>query len=234
MVSHSGSPESLEEFARSFFYGSRSDLLFKFLKNLPPAEAAEFFSELLEKLGRTVDDGDPDRLLDHVYEWQVRGYTPPAGSKRPWCYDEAPFTALGRSLTECRLAVIASSGHFVAGDDPRPFGVEAMSQREAEERIGEFIRSAPQLSAIPVDTPRELIRVRHPGYDVRAAQVDPEVVLPLACLRDLEAKGVIGELAPQAWSFVGASAQGRVRQQAVAWVDLLREHAVDAVLLVPV
>lgn len=227
-------PESFEEFARSFFYGSRSDLLFKFLKDLPSAEAAEFFRRLLEKVGQTVDDGDVDRLLDHVYEWQVRGYSPAAGSKRPWSYDAAPFTALERPLADCRLALVTSSGHFMAGDDPRPFGVEAMSQREAEARIGEFIRSAPQLSAIPVDTPPERLRVRHGGYDIRAARADPEVALPLVRLREMEQEGVIGELAPEAWSFVGAAAQGRVRQLAPEWAAKLHEDAVDAVLLVPV
>ena len=227
-------PESVEEFARSFSYGSRSDLLFKFLKNLPPTEVAEFFHEFLGKLGQTVDDGDLDRLLDHVYGWQVRGYTPPAGAKRPWCYDEAPFTALDRLLSECRVALVASSGQFVSGDDPRPFGVPSMSQRQAEERIDDFLRAAPQLSAIPVDTPADRLRVRHGGYDVRAAQADPEVVLPLACLREMAAEGVIGELAAEAWSFVGAAAQGRVRRLAVEWAAKLNERAVDAVLLVPV
>jgi hypothetical protein len=65
-------PESLEDFKNSFFYGSRSDLAFKFLKNLPADEVGEFFRALLEKLGQTIDDGDADRLVQHAYVWQAR------------------------------------------------------------------------------------------------------------------------------------------------------------------
>ena len=60
--------ESFVEFKNSFSYGSRTDLNFKFLKALTPAEAADFFQELLWKLGDTLDDGQIGRLIDHVYQ----------------------------------------------------------------------------------------------------------------------------------------------------------------------
>ncbi len=66
--------ESLEAFKNSFSYGPRNDLNFKFLKNLSAEEAARFFRELLWKLGDTYDDGDVTRLIEHAYQWQVRGY----------------------------------------------------------------------------------------------------------------------------------------------------------------
>ena len=43
-------------------------------------------------------------------------------------------------------------------------------------RIMEFLKAPPQLSAIPTDTPATALRVRHGGYDVRAAQADANVV----------------------------------------------------------
>ncbi|MFK7800948.1 MAG: hypothetical protein AB8G95_04905, partial [Anaerolineae bacterium] len=59
------SNESLEEFKNSFSYGSRPDLNFKFLASFSEEEAGDFFQELLNKLGDTINDGDATRLIDH-------------------------------------------------------------------------------------------------------------------------------------------------------------------------
>lgn len=122
--------ESFQEFKKLFSYGSRSDLNFKFLAGLPDEEAGRFFQELLWKLGDAADDGALDRLLDLMYTWQVRGYT----GESSWNYDDGPFAPLGKPLTDARLALLTSSGHFVEGDDPQPFGVANMSQDEATAR----------------------------------------------------------------------------------------------------
>ena len=50
--------ETVEAFRKSFFYGSRSDLGFKFLAHLSDAQASEFFQGLLAKLGDAYDSGD--------------------------------------------------------------------------------------------------------------------------------------------------------------------------------
>ena len=224
------SEESFEEFKNSFSYGSRTDLSFKFLANLSSEEAARFFQDLLWKLGECFDDGKFDRLLEHAYEWQVRGYS----AEGSWVYDDGPFTPLRKSLSESRLALLASSGHFVEGHDPEPFGAKNMTEEEAIERIDDFLKAAPTLSTIPIDTPRERLRVRHGGYDIRAAQFDPNVVFPLERLRELEREGAIGELAPEAYSFVGAASQLRLlKQVGPEWVALLKEQRVEVALLVP-
>jgi D-proline reductase (dithiol) PrdB len=223
---------SFEAFKNSFSYGSRNDLNFKFLKALSDQEAARFFQELLWKLGDALDDGDFTRVVDHAYEWQVRAYS---GGEAKWSYDDGPFTALRRPLSQSRLTFLTSSGHFFERDDPQPFEVAGMTQEEATERIVEFLRSEPQLSAIPTTASREELRVRHPGYDVRGARLDPNVVFPLERLRELEEEGVIGELAPEAYSFVGACSQRRLLgQTGPQWVETIRKQAVDGVLMVPV
>jgi len=150
--------ESFEEFKNSFSYGSRADLNFKFLRSLSNEEAARFFQELLWKLGDSLDDGQFDRIVEHVRQWQARGY---GGTVRGWTYDEGPFTALRKPISESRLTLPTSSGHFVQGDDPQPFGVQGMTQEEALGRITEFLKTEPALSSIPKDTPREMLRARH-------------------------------------------------------------------------
>jgi hypothetical protein len=222
--------ESFEAFKNSFYYGSRTDLSFKFLASLSSEDAARFFQDLLWKLGECFDDGQYGRLLEHVDAWQVRGYAKPGS----FAYDDRPFTPLRKPVSRSRLALLTGTGHFVEGHDPEPFGVPNMTQAEAAARINEFLKAAPVLTAIPMDTPRDRLRVRHGGYDIRAAQADPNVVFPLERLRELEREGAIGELAPHAYSFVGATSQLRLlKETGPEWAALLREQAVDAALLVP-
>ena len=223
--------ESFEEFKSSFSYSSRTDLNFKFLAGLSDEDAARFFQDLLWKLGDALDDGLFDPLVEHIYEWQVRAYA----GEGTWKYADSPFTALRKPLSECRLVLMSTSGHFVEGDDPQPFGVKNMNQEEATKRILDFVRSEPSLSSIRVDTPKEKLRVRHGGYDIRGAQADPNVVFPYELLLDLEREGRIGELGREAYSFVGACSQKRLlKRTGPEWVRLLQEQKVEAALLVPV
>lgn len=231
MSSDDSEAESFEAFKNSFAYGSRTDLNFKFLSALSIEDAAQFFQELLWKLGDAYDDGGLDRLIQHAYEWQVRAYE---GEGR-WSYDDGPFTPISKPVSESRLALLTSSGHFVDGDDPEPFGVKNMSQEEAAARISEFLRIAPTLSVIPLDTPAARLSVRHGGYDIRGSQADRNVTLPMDRLMELEQEGVIGELLPEVYSFVGAAAQRPLlRKRGREWVEMFRQQEVDAALLVPV
>ena len=223
--------ETLQAFKDSFSYGSRTDLNFKFLKALSEQDAAKYLQELLWKLGDSLDDGNLDRLVAHVFDGQVSAYS----GEGYWKYDDGPFAPFGKPIANSRLALLTSSGHFVEGNDPEPFDVKNMTQQEATERISEFLQTAPELSTIPMDTPREKLRVRHGGYDIRGAQADPNVAFPYERLRELEREGIIGELTPDAYSFVGACAQTRLlKYVGPEWVNLLRQQQIDAALLVPV
>ena len=227
--------ETFEDFRRSFSYGSRSNLDFKFLKSLSDDEAAEFFRQLLDELGDAYDHGDVDRLIQLAIDWQIRGYAPREGVDRRWVYEDGPFAEPVKPLAESRVALFTSSGHFVTGDDPRPLAVEDMTQQEAEDRIDEFIKAAPTLSRIPVDTVRHDLRVRHGGYNISSAMADPGVTFPVAVLRELEAEEVIGELHRDAFSFPGATAQMRIiKESGPEWARMLGDEEVDLVLLVPV
>lgn len=224
-------PETLTEFVSSLSYGSRTDLNFKFLAKFSAEEVAQFFQELLRRLGQAADTGDYSSVHDHVYQWQMRGYAAIKG----WTYEEGPFTPLQKPLTSAKLALLTSSGHFVVGDDPKPFGIDNMDQEQAMARINDFLREEPQLSAIPLHTTPDQLRVRHGGYDIAAAQADHNVALPIDPLRALAQAGQIGALAEDAYSFVGACAQTPLlKQTAPAWAEKLRAESVDAVLLVPV
>jgi len=224
--------ESFESFKNSFTStGSRSDLNFKFLKNLSTRDTATFFQDLLRMLGESLDDGDFQRIVDHICRAQIGAYD----TKSKWEYEEGPFAPLRKPLSEARLALLTSSGHFVEGLDPEPFGVKGMTQAEAVRRISDFLKSEPELSIIPMDTPRENILVRHGGYDIKGALIDPNVAFPLDRLLELEQEGLFGELHHEAYSFVGAASQMRLMNHAgPQWVKLLKEKDIDAVIMVPV
>ncbi len=223
--------ETFENFKNSFSYGSRTDMNFKFLRSLPEEEAADFLQALLWKLGDAANDGDLAPLLELIYQGQIKAYTGPPR----WEYKDAPFTPLKKPLAESTIAFITTSGHFVAGDDPQPFGVVEMSQEEATTRINDFLQAPPILSAIPHDTPPDQLRVRHGGYDIRAAQLDSNTVFPLDRLKELVADGKIGALAETTYSFCGATAQTPLQKEsAPAWAGMMQQAQVDAVILVPV
>jgi len=226
--------ESFDDFKNSFAYGSRNDLSFKFLKRLDADEAAEFLRCVLHEVGELFDGAPPDRLIDLAYEWQVEAYRPRPGEKRPFTYDDLPFAPLDKALSDTTVGLVTSSGHFHADEDPQPLGIANMTQDQAIERIDDFLRATPQLTAIPREAPESSLRVRHPGYDVRSVSRDPGVAFPRDLLVEAEKDGLIGELSGELYSFVGACAQGRIRKEAPIWVERWRKAGIEALLLVPV
>jgi hypothetical protein len=226
--------ESLDEFAQSLSYGKRSDLTFKFLPRFAGTDVGDALASVLREVGALFDSGDPAALIDLTIDLQAAGYRSRPLNER-YHYVDSPFTVPQRSVAESQVAVLTSSGHYAVGDDPRPLGVDSMSQEQAEERIGDFLKEAPVLSEVPVTAGRDELQVRHGGYDVRGSLADHNVSFPIDRLRELESDGVVGGLHDSAYSFVGACAQGRlIKEIGPQWADRLVEGGSDVALLVPV
>ena len=224
-------PETFESFKKSFFYGSRSDMSFKFLAHLSDDQASDFIQGLFSKLGDAYDDGNMGPVYEHIRQGQIRSYAQEARAT----YEAGPFCTMNIPVNRSRLMLLTSSGHFVQGDDPRPLGVENMTQKQAEQQIMSFLKESPTLCPIPKDTPAGRLVVRHGGYDVRGSRRDPNVSLPIARLCELVADGTIGELADMAYSFVGACSQTRLlKTNGPQWVQRFKDQQIDAALLVPV
>ncbi|CAG0947175.1 hypothetical protein ANRL1_03765 [Anaerolineae bacterium] len=120
--------ETFEEFKKSFSAkrGTRSNMNFKFLKNLSDEDVGEFFKQLAQKLGESFYDGQLDRVHQLIVEWQARGYA----VRGNYAYDDAPFTPLQKPIARSRLMLLTSSGHFVEGYDPEPFGIKNLTRRK--------------------------------------------------------------------------------------------------------
>ena len=141
---------------------------------------------------------------------------PPYG----WVHSETPpeFTALAKPLSESKVALIASGGIYAKGQIAFHFK-DDLSYRE-----------------IASDTATEDLRTTHFAYDLTDARRDPNVVFPLATLRQCVADGLIGELAPRAYTFMGGIYSSRKVSEtlAPALAQRLRDDEVDLALLVPV
>lgn len=217
---------SFEDFRKSFYYGSHTDMQFKFLAALSDADAADALAAVLDALGEAFDTGDLQRVRDAAYQAQVAAY---AADDTPTVLD-APFTPVHGDLADLRLALISAGGVFRADDDP--MGPGGPTQQESLGLIKEFMRASPTLSQIPKETLDSELTARHPGYDARTAQRDPGTVFPLTVLRELEALGRV-RLADTHYAFTGATAQRRLRDRvAPAWAEQLVAQEVDACLLV--
>jgi hypothetical protein len=224
----STSGPSFEAFRRSFYYGSRADMQFKFLASMSDDDAADTIARLLQLVGGAVDTGEWGSVQQAVLDAQVAAYRP-AEPVEPEVAD-TPFAAPPASLGAVRLAVLTAGGVFRRGHDP--LGPDGPTQAEVLEQISEYLRAAPELTEIPVDTPTGNLTARHPGYDATTAQRDPNTVFPLDVLRDLASEGRV-HLAETHYSFVGATSQVRLRERAAPeWAQRLHAAQVGAALLV--
>jgi D-proline reductase (dithiol) PrdB len=132
--------------------------------------------------------------------------------------DGTPFAPLRRPLTACRLAIVTTAGLHRRGD--RPFGPADQTYRE-----------------IPADTPTVDIVQSHTslGFDRVAIMRDVNVSFPIDRLRELAARGEIGGLGPNNYSFMGALRDlPRVEGETGPEVGhRLREEGVDVALITP-
>lgn len=224
-------PESFESFIKSFFYGKRSDLSFKFLSDLTLEDASAFIQKLFKETIDSLDDGDFSRVKQRILQGQIQGYK----EQKNFEYDQGPFHPLKKPVSALKLSLLTSSGHFLKGYDPMPLGVKNMSQEEAERRVFDFLKEEPQLSDIPFDSLPEDLMVRHGGYDIRAAAKDPNVSFPYQRMAALKDQGVFKDLTPSAYSFAGTCSQKKLLKKTLpVWVKKFIEQETDAAVLVPV
>ena len=145
------------------------------------------------------------RLGYEAYKW-YRAEEPP-----PWAPLEKP-------LAESRLAVLSTAGTYVAG------------------QVAYYYKDDTSTRRIPKQTPVEDLRFSHiTEHYLADARPDPNCVFPIAPLRQLEAEGAIGELAPELVSCMGGIySQRRVREELLSEVAaIFAEQKAEAALLIP-
>ncbi len=138
-------------------------------------------------------------------------------------FDWRPGAALQNSLAQSRIAVVTSAAFF--RPDQAPF--------DASIRGGDY-----SYREIPLRTDLSTLRIGHKSdaFDHSGIETDKNLALPLDRLRELEAEGRIGNVAPRHYSLMGSiSAPARlVSITAPEIARRLSEDQADGVLLTPV
>ena len=132
--------------------------------------------------------------------------------------DTAPFAPLKAPLARCRVAIVTTAGLHRRGD--RPFGPGDQTYR-----------------IVPSDTPvPDIIQSQTSiGFDRAPIMRDINISYPIDRLRELVARGEIGELAPNGYSFLGALRDFRRLEAETApeAARRLRDDGVDVALITP-
>lgn len=136
-----------------------------------------------------------------------------------------PFQPLSKPLGETRFALVTTAGISLKTD--RPFDME----REKKEPT----RGDPTYREIPKGTTGSDIEVNHLHINTGYIKADINVMLPLDRLEEFAREGVIGELAPTAYSFYGFQWDGLdyIDQGIAPMTAKMKAEAVEAVLLTP-
>ena len=132
--------------------------------------------------------------------------------------EDPPFVPIAKPLAQARVGLIASGGIYRRG------------------QVAFHYKDDISFRVIPSDTRNDELRVTHFAYDLTDARKDPNVVFPLQTLRDLARSGRIGEVAPNAYTFMGGIYSARKVRDilAPALADRVQKDEVDVVILVPV
>jgi D-proline reductase (dithiol) PrdB len=144
------------------------------------------------------------------------------GNFQCWSAGPPAMTPLSKPLSECRVAVITTSGLIRKSDQPFELGNPA---------------GDPSYRTIPTDTDPAELTFSHvsTNWDRTGFAMDVNVVLPVDRLHELAAEGIIGSVAKNFFAFMGAIFQFEtlIEKSAPAVAGLLKADQVDVALLVP-
>lgn len=133
-------------------------------------------------------------------------------------HDVAPFAPLKKPLSESKLALVTTAGLHLRVDAP-------------------FTNNDQSYRVIPSDAPARDIVQSHTsiGFDRTAFMRDINISFPVDRLRELVDRGIIGSLATNFYSFMGAirNPSKIVEETGPEVAKLLIDDGVDAVLLTP-
>ncbi len=137
--------------------------------------------------------------------------------------DWRPGTRLRKPLSETRLAVVTTAAFHLPEQPPFDGSIRGGDASFREIPSGADLRTLG-------------IAHKSDSFDHSGIEADRNVALPLDRLRELEAAGEIGPLAPWHYSFMGSlTAPGRlIRETGPEVVSRLAAEGADAVLLTPV
>jgi D-proline reductase (dithiol) PrdB len=139
--------------------------------------------------------------------------------------DSIPWTPMSKPLSKVTVALVTSAGISLKSDPP--FDME----REKREPIW----GDRSFRVIPRGTTEKDIDVNHLHINTTHIKQDINVILPLARMAEFEKEGIIGRLAPSAYSFYGFQWQNNdFLKEAIEPISKkMKLEGVEAVCLTP-
>lgn len=136
-----------------------------------------------------------------------------------------PWTPMLKPLSEMRLSLVTSAGISLKTDPP--FDME----REKREPLW----GDRSYRMLPKGTTEKDIQVHHLHINTSYIERDLNVMLPLARMAEFEREGIIGSLAPTAYSFYGFQWENTdfLHEAIEPMAVRMREEGVKAVFLTP-
>lgn len=154
------------------------------IANLGDEEGLAFFNGLFRAAALAKNDGDWSRVETLLDEWEAKLVS----RARPGAlrFETGPWAPLRNPLAKARVALISTGGVYIRGLQ-QPF-----------DTAGDV-----SFRVIPTSTPRDAFGIAHSHYDTSSALQDVNVVFPYERLKEMETRGVIGNLADSAYGFMG-------------------------------
>ena len=137
----------------------------------------------------------------------------------PNVFAPVPMPARIKDMSKARLMIITDGGLVPKGNPDKIEGTAATRWGAYNIEGSDDLRS-------------EDYEVSHGGYDTRFVQDDPDRLVPLDALRELEKSGVIGKLHEEFLSTCGRSNPlSNTRRLGREMVEKIKRDGVDAVIL---
>jgi D-proline reductase (dithiol) PrdB len=134
--------------------------------------------------------------------------------------DLVPLAPLSRPLSEARLTFVSTAGVQPMGT--LPFDVV--------HPVGDY-----SFRRVPSDSSPAELEIHQLKYPTDGAHRDLNVIFPIERLQELRAEGVIGDLTPSFFSFIGYNMDPELLERTLAEdiADAVRDELADLALLSP-
>lgn len=139
---------------------------------------------------------------------------------------EIPWARVSKPLAESRVSLVSTAGLSMKGDEP--FDMEGERRRPSW--------GDPSWRRLERGVTCDTIQAHHLHIETSHLLSDLDVCFPAPLLREFEAEGLIGEVAPSHYSIMGFQGADlrRFQPSCRAIAEAMVDQAVDLALLVPV
>ena len=137
-------------------------------------------------------------------------------------FKNIPWTKLEKTLKDCKIVLITTGGIHLKSD--KGFNLNDPNGDSSFRRI-------------PFDTDLKDLIITHKYFDHQDADRDPNLILPIEVLNELQAEGTVGPSCENHYSFMGHIEEPNlttlIQKSSVDAAKEIRKHKADIALLVP-